>query len=303
MKCFTFRRALLSGAVALGSLVGQSAHAAVVNVNVTIENLAPTGGVAITPVWVGFHSGNFDTYNSGAAAGRVTAGLESLAEDGDFSALSTDFNAGFTYVDGANMNNRVAATGITAGRVDGGIGSPTGPPPLQPGQSASSMFAIDDGGANNFFSYASMVLPSNDFFVANGSPTSFDLSALLAGGGSIDILIGAPGSVNDAGTEAEDFNFSAANGLFGSAGLAGGQTGPNQGPDDANAFVRNVAGDPFAGFANIPGGADLSNLNFNNAGLYTGGGIARITISAVPEPSSLALLLAGSAVAVFRRRR
>lgn len=298
MKCLTIQRALLSGATAIGSLVGQSVQAAVVNVNVTIENLAPTGGVAITPVWVGFHSGNFDSYNSGAAAGRVATGLERLAEDGNSSVLSTDFNAGFTYVDGANMNNRVAATGSTAGRVDGGIGSPSGPPPLQPGQSASSMFAIDDGGANNFFSYAAMVIPSNDFFVANGSPTGIDLTALLAGGGPVEILIGTPGSVNDAGTEAEDFNFSAANPLF---GLTGGQSGPNQGPDDANAFVRNVTGDPFAGFANNPGGLD--NLNFNNAGLYTGGGIARITISAVPEPSSLALLFAGSAVAVFRRRR
>ncbi len=250
-------------------------------------------------MWVGFHSGNFDSYNSGASAGRVTAGLESLAEDGNFSQLSADFAAGFTYVDSSGVNSRVAATGATAGRIDGAIGSSSGPPPISPGQSASAIFAIDDGGANNFFSYATMVIPSNNFFVANGGPMDIDLSGILSGG-TIEFLIGAPGTVNDAGTEAQDFNSSAANGLF---GLAGGQSGPNQGADDSIAFVRNVTGDPFAGFANIPSGADLSNLNFNNASLYTGGGIARIRITAVPEPSCLAVLLVGASVGVFRRRR
>ncbi len=300
MRYLTFGRALLCKAIAFGACCAGSANAAIVNVNVQVENLSPTGGVAFTPVWVGFHSGNFDTYNSGAAAGRVAAGLERLAEDGDVSTLRSDFQAGQTYVNAMGTNGAVASAGATAGRIDGVIGSPSGPPPLQPGQSATAMFAVDDGGANNFFSYASMVLPSNDFFVGNGDAMGIDLSGILANGGTISFLIGTPGTVNDAGTEAEDFNFSAANGLF---GLTGGQSGPNQGPDDASAFVRNVTGNPFDTFANIPGGADLTNLNFNDGALYSGGGIGRITISAVPEPSSLALLFSSSAFVLLRRKR
>lgn len=298
MRYLTFSRALFCAA-ACASLASP-ARAAIVNVNVQVENLAPTGGVAFTPVWVGFHSGNFDTYNSGAAAGRVATGLERLAEDGDVSTLSSDFLAGQTYVNGSGVNGAVGSTGSTAGRIDGTIGSPSGPPPLQPGQSASAMFSLDDGGANNFFSYASMILPSNDFFIGNGNAQGIDLSAILANGGSISFLVGTPGTVNDAGTEAEDFNFSAANGLF---GLSGGQAGPNQGADDASAFVRNVSGNPFDGFANVPSGADLSNFNFNDATLYSGGGIGRITISAVPEPSGLALFLSGAAFTLLRRKR
>ncbi|GAB5402497.1 MAG: hypothetical protein Aurels2KO_07280 [Aureliella sp.] len=300
VKYLTFGRALFCKALAIGACLASAADAAIVNVNVQVENLSPTGGVAFTPVWVGFHSGNFDTYNSGAAAGRVATGLERLAEDGDVSVLSADFLAGQTYVNNSGVNGAVASNGSTTGRVSGAIGSPSGPPPLQPGQSATAMFALDDGGANNFFSYASMILPSNDFFIGNGAPQSIDLSNILANGGSVSFLVGAPGTVNDAGTEAEDFNFTPANGLF---GLSGGQTGPNQGADDPSAFVRSVNGNPFDGFANIPNGADLTNFNFNDASLYTGGGIGRITITAVPEPGSLALLLAGSSMFVLRRRR
>ncbi len=47
---------------------------------VEIENIGPTGGVAITPVWVGFHDGSFDSYNGGLSN---QLGLELLAEDGN----------------------------------------------------------------------------------------------------------------------------------------------------------------------------------------------------------------------------
>ena len=36
-------------------------------VKVKIENLTDTGGVFFTPVWVGFHDGTFDSYDTGAA--------------------------------------------------------------------------------------------------------------------------------------------------------------------------------------------------------------------------------------------
>ncbi len=255
-----------------------SARAAVVSFQVQVENIGPTGGVAITPVWVGFHSGNFDIYDSGSPAASF---LESLAEDGNTAPISTAFGSG---------SGRVQATLATAT-----------PGPILPGQSVAQTFNLQDDGSNRYISYGTMVIPSNDFFVANANPTAFDLSTLVNGGAPLTITVGAPGTVNDAGTELDSgaggFNTSAANGLF---GLPGGQTGPNQGPLDSSNLVRAVTGDPFANF----GTAVPSTFNFNNAAVYTGGGIARITITAVPEPSSGLLLTVGlAALTGFRRRR
>lgn len=281
-------------AVCVFSLICSQADAQSRRVRVDVVSNAPTGGVALTPLWVGFHDGSFDSYNGGLSS---QVGLERLAEDGDASVISADFLGGYTYVDDG-MSNRVL-TGQTVGRVDGVLAAANGtPPPIQPGESTSAVFDIDVT-ENQYFSYASMVLPSNDFYVANGNPTQWDLSSILDGSGSITFDIGLPGTVNDAGTEVNDFSTSAANGLF---GLAGGQTGPNQGADEFGVNA-NVLGSPFADFLNLPDGQDLSLLDFNNSTLYSNG-IATVTITAVPEPGSLGLLTAVlCGLSLSRRRR
>ena len=55
---------------------------------VTVENLAPENGTFLTPAWIGFHNGGFDSYDGGAAA---SAGLERIAEDGNPAGLSMEF--------------------------------------------------------------------------------------------------------------------------------------------------------------------------------------------------------------------
>ena len=276
-------------AMALASLSMNSAANAL-NVRVKVENISPSNGVAFTPVWVGFHDGSFDSYDGGTPAPGF---IEALAEDGNNTPISDAFNA-------------------VSDRIDGNVGSSSGPPPLTPGESATMTFNnVDTSGANQYFSYASMVLPSNDFFMANGNPLAHNLSSLSIGSSPISILIGTTGGgsspVNDAGTEVEDFDFVAPpndglNGLFPGRSFdpSAGQTMANQGtPQGAN--IANVTGaDPFGGFANILG-ADLSGFDFNDASLYTGGAIGRITISVIPEPTSLVMM--GLAAIGFTMKR
>lgn len=222
-----------------------------VAVTVKIENIAPEGGVAITPVWVGFHSGSFDSYNGGL---RSLPGLERVAEDGDTSLLSKQFNdfsperGGYTYVDnsGDAPRSKLVRTGDLSdiNRADATLGGT----PLLPGQSATESFELVNDGSNDFFSYVSMVLPTNDFFIANGNPQAHNIAALLTEGGETSFLIGVPnGGVNDAGTERENFRFSAGNGLFPNRNLPGGQTRANQG-QRASQPIANVVGNPFERF-------------------------------------------------------
>ncbi len=263
-------------------------------VRVEITSNVPTGGVALTPVWVGFHDGSFDSYNGGLSS---QPGLERIAEDGDASQISSDFQGGFTYIDnsgGPAVSATVLSSQAGSERVDGTIGSPSGPPPIQPGETASSTFFIDTNGSNRYFSYVSMVIPSNDYYVANGNPFIHDLFSLYDGTGSISFDIGLPGTVNDAGTEVNDYTTSAANGLF---GLGGGQGGPNNGADE-NGVNTNVNGNPFENF----GISTPAAFNFNDAGLYPNG-IATITITAIPEPTTAVLAMLGIAGGVMRRRR
>ena len=280
-------------AVLIGLWQTKSGYALVVEVEIT--NNGPSNGVAITPVWVGFHDGSFDSYNGGLSSQE---GLERIAEDGDTSVLSADFLGGYTYID-AGSSVKVLSSQPGVDRVDGTIAS-AGPPPITPGESTSQLFTIDIDGSNRYFSYASMVLPSNDYYIANGNPTAHDLMSLYDGVGSISFNIGLAGTVNDAGTEVNDFATSAANGLFPGRGLPAGQGGPNVGADE-NGVNTNVA-NPFAGFLNSAG-VDLTGFDFNDIGLYPNG-LATITITAVPEPSSLLLTGIGIAgVLGFRRKR
>ena len=104
--------------------------------------------------------------------------VERIAEDGDASVLSQEF------LDSG------------AGDVDGvldGVG------PIAPGATVSKVFSLDaNSPRSRFFSYASMVIPSNDAYVANGGPEAhpvFDETGAFLGA---DFFISGA-EVNDAG--------------------------------------------------------------------------------------------------------
>lgn len=168
--------------VAAGLLVMPS-FAAAQTVSIEVTNHQPDGGFSFSPVWFAFHDGTFDAFDSGAAA---SPGVEQLAELANAAALMSEFTAS-----GAN-----GAQGV--------IASNNAPPPFTPGETSAMMFDVGDGAVRRYFSYASMFVPSNDFFFGNDDPTGvevFDAGGAFLGPVTIQVF----GShVWDAGTEIED---------------------------------------------------------------------------------------------------
>ena len=207
-------------------------------ITVSIENLAPDSGTALTPLWVGFHNGSFDTYNRGEAA---TPGLERLAEDGDAAALGDEF---------LTSEN---------GRKEGIVGRA----PIAPGAIAQQTFTVDaEAEDSKYFSYASMILPSNDFFVANGDPLAHrifdDVGNFI---GTEFYILGD--RVLDAGTEVND-ELEASTAFFS-------QSAPNTGT------IENGVITAAEGF--IPNGRILSAEQFANADFTAEGyKVARVVV-------------------------
>ncbi len=232
-------------------------------ISVTITNNAPIGGTYLTPLWVGFHDGSFDTFNAGAAA---SAALEPLAEDGNVGPLSLSF----------------AGSGVD-GVVGGG--------PIAPGASATTVLNLSNDGSNDYLSFASMLLPSSDFFIGNDAPNVYSIAGILDGTfGSITVTVL---SVYDAGTEVNDFGTSAGNGLF---GIPGGQGGPNQGANE-NGVITLAQGSDYLAYLNLAG-VNVAPFDFS---AYAS--IATITVSAVPIPAALPLLMSGIVGLGFLRHR
>jgi len=247
----------------LGLAFSLSAPAATM-IEVRVETLGPVG---LAPSIAGFSDGSFDIFDAGAAA---SAALETIAETGS--------PAGFAPPSGGAV-------------LGPGVG-PGSPPVFAPGGAfASTIFSVADG--HTRFNLAAMVLPSNDWFIGNGD--SFDVSSLL-GSGNGTTLSFVFSSVWDAGTELEDFDFAAGNPLVGITNPGDG--GPDSGADQGGVVSLVGGPDPFASFANLePAGFDTAGIDFS------GGPVARVTLTVVPEPSSGAMALLGAALIVVRRRR
>lgn len=164
----------------LTSLAALSAGAlAQDRIAISVENLAPSMGTFQTPFWVGLHNGAFDLYDSGAP---ISPELERLAEDGTIPPIAALF------------------LGSGAGTVEGTMPGPNGP--IAPGDRAFRMFLVDPlSPGSQYFSYASMMLPSNDAFIANGNPTAH---ALYNAQGEFVFEDFIDANVLDAGSEVND---------------------------------------------------------------------------------------------------
>ena len=232
-------------------------------VTVTIENLAPLGGTFLTPVWFGVHNGDFDLYDRGSPA---TPALERLAEDGDTANLSQEFLS--------SENGTIE-----------GVVSET---PIAPGETVTATFNLDGTlDTSRFFSYASMVVPSNDAFIANGNPLAnplFNEEGKFLGA---DFIV-AGSQVLDAGTEEND-ELEANTAFFG-------QESPDTGVDE-NGVVELHPGFIEGGrilsedgtTPNTPDGG-FSNADFTTADYQ----VARITVSIVDDPVEITSTLNGN---------
>ena len=167
--------------------VGDFAVAVGVRLQVEIESLSPASGLAQTPFFVGFHDGAFEIARGGAFASEF-GGLELIAEEGDASELVARFEA---------------ETNGTSGVITAPLGFP-GAPVFEPGEFVSQIIEVEGSRKNRFFSFASMVIPSNDAFVANRDSRQYELFDALGNfHGARQITIYGR-DILDAGTEVND---------------------------------------------------------------------------------------------------
>ena len=249
-------------AVLVAAGVSGVARADVVQVRVTVQNLAHANDVSFAPLRLGFNNGTFDAFNNGQTP---TAPIISIAEGG----------SGMDWFPAFATSDPTATLGTV-------VPSPAGP--LQPGVTATADFSVDRT-VNRFFTFGSMVVPSNDHFIGNDSPTAYMLFN-AAGNLNITTISQFGRDIWDNGSELED----PANAAF----LVGGvnaQRTPQNGVDNFNFSLLNT----FNGLTTSAGYVFNRQFGANDE-------IYRITFALVPAPSAAGLFGLAGLVALRRRR-
>ncbi len=255
----------MRGRIAAGVLVAAlplTVMAQDVELEVSVENLSPTNSISFAPLRIGFNNGTFDSFNNGEAAGQP---IISVAEGG----TGVDWFPAFSAAD------PTATLGTVA---------PNPPGPLLPGGTGTGVFTVDSS-VNQYFTFASMVVPSNDYFIGNDNPLAYDLFD-----DNGDLIISeitlTASDIWDAGSEVD--------GVFGAAFLQGSSN------DDRIAEDSVVEFD-FADLNVFNGSTTAAGYVFDSQ-LASDTDIYRISFTVVPEPAT-AMLLCTAGVFVLRRRR
>lgn len=241
------------------------------DIQVTVTN-AGTSDFTLTPLWFAFQNGGFDLFDVGVAP---TPGLELLAEDGGVGDLSNEFDASGQ-----------------PGSLDGAVFAPggfAGAPVIEPNETGTAYITPINLANYQYFSFASMVIPSNDTFIGNEAPMQYQV---FTPAGEINDPSGVftiqifGSDLWDAGTEMNDAN--------GAPFSTNGGTAT-----DTNNGV-GAAGDLME-FLNTGTPSGLTITDFIGANEL----VATITISQIPEPSSILMLISGVLLgcAGWNRRR
>lgn len=247
---------------ALAAAAGAAA-ATPVQIQVTVENLAPTNSISFAPLRLAFNNGSYDSFNNGQAA---TAPIISIAEGGS----GADWFPAFMAADPT----------ATLGTV---VPNPAGP--LLPGQTGTAVFDVDSA-LNQFFTFGAMVVPSNDYFIGNDSPTQYRI--LDADGNLLINSITQRGrDIWDAGSEVD--------GPFGAAFL---QDSVN---DDRINDDGGVVEFDFADLDLFNGLTTAAGYTFDRQ-FGAGDAVYRISFAVVPAPGVVGTLGLAGLVAARRRR-
>jgi len=188
-------------------------------VKVSMTNLAPEQGQAISPLWFALHDGSYDYFNAGEAASTAVKVMAEDGETGDPQGRFTPevfeaiFEAGvdpskFPAPEDTLSGEFAASAAGQAGGYQDVLTNNRLEPLLvhqMPGETESVTLKLDelDPHIHRYFSYAAMPFPTNDGFIGNDDPREISLFD------EQDQFIGAnfivKGSeVWDAGTELND---------------------------------------------------------------------------------------------------
>ncbi|MFN8816849.1 MAG: spondin domain-containing protein [bacterium] len=247
------------------------AQAQMVQLRVTVENLAPTNSVAFAGLRFGFHDGTFDSFNQGQAAFLLgqptiaTAPIVSIAEGGTASTWFPAFAA--------------AEPNATFGSI-----LRNGPGALRPGETSSGVFTVNPS-VNRFFTFGAMVVPSNDHFIGNDNPMQYMLFDAM---GNLNIT-----SISQRGNQIWDAGSETTN----PANAAFLMNGVNANRVDENGVVRF----DFMGLDAYNGLTTAAGYTFNRQFGATDE-IYRISFQVIPTPGAAAVLGLGGLMAMRRRR-
>lgn len=255
----------LRQSVAVAAMLAAGASAQTVPLEVTFHNLSPMNGAGLSPFAATFHDGTWDAFDAG---GMASPGVQILAELGD----PAQYLAEFAAAQPQGVSGAVIA-----------MDNAFGPGIYLPNGSGSMVFDVDPS-IHRYFSFGSMVVPSNDRFVGNDSPTAIEL--FDAGGNFVgDSVVVLGSEIWDAGTEVD--------GIFGAAFIEGQDATDHI--DQGGVIELNNDFSVWEG-AMTPAGYNFIDLPNDN------GGVVRISFRVIPAPSGLALLGLGAAFACRRRR-
>ena len=261
---------ILKGGLLASTLLASAASATTLEITVTNEQGG--GGLYLTPLLSIFHDGTYDTFDAGSSAG---AGVELLAEEGSPAGVIGE-------IDAVNASSGTDHATAVIANPAGFAGAPV----LDPGEVTTIQVDLDTV-TQRFFSFLSMVIPSNDTFIGNDTATAyelFDVNGEFVFTNPIEIFAG---DAWDAGTELDDGNGAA----FAPPTLLGATDTPN-GVVTALSNLYFLIDRPQA-----PGGTVQSA-----SGLLAS--ISITEVAPVPLPAGLPLLFGAlGAIGLLRRKK